>query len=72
MSIRLDALADQWQQAEIGAAMAQGKSRPISDGRFFHARQGPVAAKNLAQQHRFLRGGPVNIRVGIVGSGSQV
>ena len=35
--------------------------------RFFYARQGSAAAKNLAQQDRFLGGGLVDIRTGIVG-----
>ena len=48
-------------------AMTQRKGRPIADGRFFYARQGPAAAKDLAHQDRFLGGGPVDIRCGIVG-----
>src|ERR1700733_22354 len=48
-------------------AMPQGQSSPVADGRFFYARQASAAAKNLAQQHRFLRGGSVDIRSGIVG-----
>ena len=62
---RLDAFADQWQSA--GIAVAQGKSGLVADRRFFHARQGSAAAKNLAQQDRFLRGGLIGIRRGIVG-----
>ena len=62
---RLDAFADQWQSA--GMAVAQGKSVRVADGRFFYARQGSAAAKNLAQQDRFLRGGLIGIRGGIVG-----
>ena len=56
------AFADQWQRSGIVLAMAEGKSRPIADGGFFHARHGSVAAKNFAQQHCFLRGGAVNVR----------
>src|SRR6202046_3228760 len=48
-------------------AMPQGNSSPVADGRFFYARQGSAAAKNLAQQDRFLGGGSVDIRRGIVG-----
>src|ERR1700723_2209199 len=48
-------------------AMPQGKSSPVADGRFFYARQSSAAAKNLVQQDRFLRGGSVDIRSGIVG-----
>ena len=47
--------------------MAQGKSGHVADGRFFYARQGSAAAKNLAQQDRFLRRGSIDIRTGIVG-----
>ena len=61
---RLDAFADQWQPG--GMAVAQGKSGLVADGRFFYARQGSAAAKNLAQQDRFLRGGLIGIRRGIV------
>ena len=57
---RLDAFADQWQPA--GIAVAQGKSGLVADGRFLHAGQRPAAAKNLAQQDRFLRGGLIGIR----------
>jgi len=38
-------------------AVAQGKSGHVADGRFFYARQGSAAAKNLAEQDRFLGGG---------------
>src|SRR6202050_1799593 len=48
-------------------AMPQGQSSPVADGRFFYARQGSAAAKNLAQQDRFLGGGSVDIGSGIVG-----
>src|SRR5882757_8528840 len=47
--------------------MSQGKSSPVADGRFFYTRKGSAAAKNLAHQDRFLSGGPVDIRRGIVG-----
>ena len=40
--------------------MAKGKSRPITDRGFFHARKRQVSAENLAEQHCFLRGGVVN------------
>src|SRR6202044_3025938 len=61
---RLDAFADQWQRAWI--AVAQGKSVHVADGRFFYAWQDSAAAKNLAQQDRFLRRGSVDILTGIV------
>src|ERR1700728_3266295 len=47
-------------------AMPQGNSSPVANGRFFYARQGSAAAKNLAHQDRFLGGGSVDIRTGIV------
>src|SRR5258708_34155823 len=48
--------------------MSQGKSSPVADGRFFYTRKGSAAAKNLTHQDRFLGGGPVDIRSGIVGA----
>jgi len=47
--------------------MAKGKSRPITDCGFFHARKRPVSAENLAEQHSLLRSGAINVGVGIVG-----
>ena len=48
--------------SRAGMAVAQGKSGHVADGRFFYARQGSAAAKNLAQQDRFLGGGSIEIR----------
>ena len=46
--------------------MPEGKSRPITDGGFFHARQRPDSTESFPQKHRFLRGSVVNVGVGIV------
>ena len=51
------------------AAVAEGKRGQVADGRLFHARQSSAAAKDLAQQDRFLGGGSIDIRSGIVGPG---
>ena len=66
-ALRVLAFADQWQLPEIVLAMPEGKSRPIADGGFFHARQRPDSTESFPQQHRFLRGSVVNVGVGIVG-----
>src|SRR6202522_2006284 len=50
-------------------AVAKGKSGCIADGRFLYTRQSSAAAKNLAQQNRFLGGTLVDIGSGIVRSG---
>jgi hypothetical protein len=66
-ALRVLALADQLSRPEIALAMAQGKPRRITDSGFFHARQRPDATESFAQEHRFLRGGVVNVGAGIVG-----
>ena len=46
--------------------MAERKSRRIADGGLLHARKRLVSALNFAQQYGFLRGGAVNVGIGIV------
>ena len=64
-------IANKWNHPEIVLAMAERNGRLIADGGFFHARNRPVATQNFAQQHGFLRGGPVNVGFGIVRIGQR-
>src|SRR5581483_6822018 len=66
--LRPEAFAQQSQRHQIALAVIQRKSARVADRYFVYARQVSGATKNLAQQDRFLRGGVIDVRRGVVRS----